>query len=1387
MSQRTGDVTARTARVPVSAWLAVALTLAALGSGCSGTVGDGGAPVVEDDTDAGGADLEDVGAPDDEPDAPDNVEDVVDEADAAPEDVGAEDAPPTMDAEPDAMEPDAVEPDAMEPDVEVDPCEAFEVLVEPELRLLPLVSTTLEARAGVGPLRWSFVENRSGALLDEETGFYLSGELAGLRDEVAITDEGCELTETVLVEVVAPMAVLPSAVTVTLGTAFCFEVVGGTPVEEGMESAQSWELIQNGTGEGAVIDAEGCYQPGAIVGEDIIEVLDLGTRERVQVRVDVVDVPSPISSPVPRLMLPGGEPFGLSLEGGSGVYEVSVEDPDDTGTTVAAGDSALTRQVLGGERPGQAVVVVEDAYLEIEPLRVPVSIMALAEVPHRPYGDHGDNNRVISAGDVNGDGFEDVLLGVGAGGFNAQDSGAAFLYLGGQETGQGVGLGPQPAQIFVGANRSSALGRGLAAGDFNGDGCGDIAIGQLGYDGVGTNRGEVQIWTGCNDRPGGQLDEDYFGRSRDNLDLPEDGAPMRLWRRLNGLNNSDQLGWSVTAGDFDGDGRDDLAVSASQAESERFPGINNIGVVYIHLHQDGGISNDADYVIDSVVVGVDGEPFAQATQEAGNAMTAADVNGDGCDDLLMGLQRHDNSHGAATLFVSTASQEHDSGCFISREPALSVLTTPADRAVRAARIGWKVGVGDFNGDCVPDLVVSLPLLDSDPAVNRGSADGAVAIFFGDATWHPDNPVAQRRVTREDADVLVVGDAFDNLGWGLGVGDVDGDGADDLVTGARFGEHTGTRADVGEVRVYKGLISSEGCQPPAEENPAIFAEPLRIPNGILRQYDQFGASVAVTRDVDGDDVSDVIIHAPQGPMGDPSDLSDHRGRLYWFSGANVDEVTFDEGLTPLETPGVYGEEFAGWSVRRVGDLNRDGFEDFAVGVPFWDKDRDVGGDVILTERSAGTVLVFFGGADGLRATPDLMLANHTNHSAFDLFGYTVAPAGDFNGDGVDDLAVVAFSEDYNGPCQPCRNEQVNGNNVGNRTDTGVVYVYFGGDDFGQRHDGTLETLPVDSDPDFVLCGPAITRAQIGWNLEASADLNGDGRSDVVVANPNNNGGRGRVYGWLSDAGAPLPAAACMRTDRDLLEQGSGGNDFLGYSMTAGDFNRDGVDDVAAGALNADLPNRNNIGLVHLWLGCGDDGCAGPTHVVLTGSANGDNLGYGLTWLDFDGDGVRDLAVASNGYGGNNVASVLIFDGERLADLLASADDGDFINPISARMLVLIDPLERAGQGFGVELASLGDLNGDGADELLVGSELSRLGDADVISGAAYLYYGDTDLSRALTPDLFIGGPVNAGDSRFGWEVSGGAIGDEQVIFIGAPFADLPGSTFGAVGGAYLGTF
>jgi hypothetical protein len=262
-----------------------------------------------------------------------------------------------------------------------------------------------------------------------------------------------------------------------------------------------------------------------------------------------------------------------------------------------------------------------------------------------PDGQGTQFGTVGSAGDVNGDGFGDVIVGSI---YASNGAGRAYLYLG-----SATGLAPSPAVTLLAPDGPGFFGWPLAsAGDMDGDGYGDLAIAASQE---GDGKGRVYIYRGSPSGPRGIPDI--------TLSAPDGG----------------QFGWYLAnASDINGDGYADLLVGACWAD-------NGVGRAYLYLGGPSGFSSSPS----TTLIGPDG-----ADGTFGQAMTAGDLNGDGYADVVIGAANVDGKTGRIYVYLGSE------GGLV--EPPATIIAGPDGRA---SVFGTMISSGDVNGDGYADVLV----------------------------------------------------------------------------------------------------------------------------------------------------------------------------------------------------------------------------------------------------------------------------------------------------------------------------------------------------------------------------------------------------------------------------------------------------------------------------------------------------------------------------------------------------------------------------------------------------------------------------------------------------------------------------------------------------------
>ncbi|MBU1099556.1 MAG: FG-GAP repeat protein [Bacteroidetes bacterium] len=621
---------------------------------------------------------------------------------------------------------------------------------------------------------------------------------------------------------------------------------------------------------------------------------------------------------------------------------------------------------------------------------------------------------VSSAGDVNNDGYSDVI--VGAPGYSS-NTGRAYIFLGAS----GTSMNNAAALTMTGENTGNEFGNSVSSAGFvNNDNYSDFIIGAAKYESA---KGRAYIYMG--------------GASLNNI------ADVVI----TGDNANDNFGSQVSsAGDLNNDGFTDIIIGAES---------NNFETGFAKIYY-GATGVTMDNISDGTLTGENTyDKFSVSVSSAG------DLNNDGFDDIIVGASNYSKGLGKTYIYKGASTFDINVGLTITGDAGFG------------NQFGTSIsGAGDINNDGIDDIIIGAP--------KYNNYTGRAYIYFGSNSSTPNNNV----------DLVLTGESEESyFGYSVATaGDVNNDGYDDVIVGA-YNYNTGR----GRAYIYYGGSSMNSN-----------ADVTLTGTGI---GDFFGKSVSPAGDVNNDGYDDVIV----GAYG----YSGNTGRAYIYYGGSSMNSTVDVTLTGESTAIRFGT-----SVSSAGDVNNDNFDDVIVGAEGYSNFK-------------GRAYLFFGGSS-MNTIADVTM---TGENSSDYFGMTVSGAGDINNDAYHDVMVT--SSNYN-------------------ADKGRVYIYLG------APSNTMNNIA-----DIILTGESGT--YFGTSLSDSDDLNNDGVGDLLIGTGFYNSLNEYAYAYFGESGSLMNSSPDISMGTEL--QGAKFGRSVAY---VGDFNNDTQPDFMVGA-----PNYPGNGQVFLY--------------------------------------------------------------------------------------------------------------------------------------------------------------------------------------------------------------
>lgn len=415
----------------------------------------------------------------------------------------------------------------------------------------------------------------------------------------------------------------------------------------------------------------------------------------------------------------------------------------------------------------------------------------------------------LVANDFNADGIADILVGANFNSDGGGEAGAAYIFYGANTLASSVNAANANVQ-FIGEVASDHFGGAVSGGDINGDGISDIIVGAIDEDAGGSAAGAVYI---------------FYGSSSLASQIDASVASVKLIGEV----ANDQFGYSVSSGDVNNDGYDDVIAGAIGDDT----GGGSAGAAYIFF---GSPSLAASIDASLANVKLIGEA---AGDNLGASVFTGYINNDAFADALVGASGEDtggSAAGAAYVFFGS------NALASSIDASLANVKLIGEDANDV--LGIAVSTGDVNNDGFADMIVGATGDDT-----GGSNAGATYLFYGS------NALAAS-IDASAANVKLIGEtAGDDLGVSVSAGDINNDGFYDVIVGAQL-ENTGGE-DAGAAYIFYGATSLAASIDASLANVKLIGD---------LTFDNLGVSVYGFADINNDGFDDMIAGATGNDAG-----------------------------------------------------------------------------------------------------------------------------------------------------------------------------------------------------------------------------------------------------------------------------------------------------------------------------------------------------------------------------------------------------------------------------------------------------------------------------------------------------------------------------------------
>lgn len=801
-------------------------------------------------------------------------------------------------------------------------------------------------------------------------------------------------------------------------------------------------------------------------------------------------------------------------------------------------------------------------------------------------------------------------------------------------------IGRDEFMTITGQKDSTGFGTTIEMGDIDGDGRDDIFVGVPTFSG---NQGSGAVLI-------------YFARDLDDI------APLTAIEDADvivyGEEAGDRFGQNIALGDMNGDGRDELLVSAPRAFG--WQGTRRwSGEVYILSGRDRSEFPSKIWIGKTSLYGhIYGR---DALDQIGLRMTMGDLTGDGRDELVLGTNGAGGFGGTPEFHADYENNAPNSWEIEVIEGTGSpVGTILLERNIKMVRyfsswnstltppdthgkhIGKDTVVQDFNGDGFKDLLFSWSIYVGPINIEELVSTQVEIITGGPGFPHvPINTTIDIVIPSFDPNMTIQMNKTADEPPMLAGGDLDGDPYSDLVIASPEAlDSLGRMPYAGRTWILRGFDYSDGQ--------VVYDDTFSSTIYGQDSSDMIGTSLHCT-DLDKDGFDEVLIGSPNAD-GERNLLTDcGEGFRFDFDGTFTEEMEIYEAN---ESFMGYFEGIQSFSAIASGDINEDGFMDLLVSSPYY---SSADGD-----NELGLVSLFM-------VKQDFESKIYSGMDSSDFGRSTVID--DFNDDGLMDIAV--------------------GDPQAYTAQDGGAYIFFG------KPSGWDQIINLDHDADIVYkVDVEGNQAHMGATM-TSGDVNNDGYPDLLVGAPN-------YYDGANNCGALQIFWGGNRTymegknHKRILGQSV---EMVGSAITSGDFNGDNIDDVAVSATGSTASQslgRYHAGNVFIFFGPISTGTTrvNTADVRITGSIPNEQIGNTLTSGDLDNDGIDELII---GAPYSDLGSIR---DQGLVYILEGTNSWDSSYDLSKDDCIRIFgpwPYDQIGDSL-----ETGDLDQDGFDDVLIAS-------------------------------------------------------------------------------------